>query len=1122
MSSAAKLRKYGRGTATVAAAALVMTSFGPAAFAQWDDAPQTSSVEAAQESGTIGIVDSDDPVGQVHAGHPAHDAGPEGNPPSDPVAENTSNHGATLVQAGQANQSIADVVFVLPNRFQSGDIIDLRLLDRSANEHQDGTSNRGPSTLVGFSADPSVSVGNASAADTRVFDNTEDASAANTESTLNNPWVAAPGATGAAAQTPGVKPTFTVSRSQSNGVQGYDNIRLRVNSDASTGDPNGRWVVRLSGLKVDLGSEVTPGELRVVPFASNKRVGGEQYFVSPWFQGNAKENAVTVDPAVTYDTGGVREIGTYTVPAYVSPVKVNAESASIVADGRPQTIGNITLTETKPYALGDGTYRLYINGADIANAGSTDITATMTGGDAGESVSGVSGVTATGDDYVEFTFNANEASSATPASITISGLLLTTSTPATIRYRFDGATLSDTWFALAGTSGPVAGTSILGSDAFVNGPLAQNAALDADVNVASTRLVSNPAPVSSSVSKSAAQIALPQGEYEVTADGSNFIVTGVAASGGAAGEVLGVTGNSITNGTAFVVDVGTNTTTDSSVVDGETYTFNNLTAGTTITVNAAGAIVSTSWTDPTTVDATGLAALPNGTYTVAANPSTTTTADFTITGPNGLVLGNSTTAGAVAPNIITDGTAYTTAAGNYTAGTSGIVDGQNFTFTNLAAGRSFTISGSNAYTLLEGVNQRDIVAPNDDLMQSGIAAAESARIGGNNRYETAGKVAEIWANGDKSVVNGKFRNAIIASGENFPDALSASYLSQRMGAPILLTMQGRLPADTIEALRDRQVEKVFIIGGSSAVSSDVEAQLRGLDTFQLAPSAAPAWNETLGQWEYPPNWTESLRSTGTKMQVQRLGGGTRYTTNQLVNMYAAAWGGEMTVGKTVYRFGEAGKYTAIFARGDNFPDALAAGVLTAGVKPATSSPDDDQALPLVLTQPDELSGSARDQIANLDLQHALIIGSENAISGGVKTSLEDLDLSTTRLGGPDRYFTAAAVDEFAMRNSVGSRTNEYPGLGFLSYSAGVPSPVNQKDSFLANGLKFPDALTAAPWIGRNGNALNLTMGVDDLSDGTKDFLTKRASDIRRAVALGLGNAVSTKVLNEANRLASAE
>src|SRR5690606_28356210 len=67
------------------------------------------------------------------------------------------------------------------------------------------------------------------------------------------------------------------------------------------------------------------------------------------------------------------------------------------------------------------------------------------------------------------------------------------------------------------------------------------------------------------------------------------------------------------------------------------------------------------------------------------------------------------------------------------------------------------------------------------------------RIGGNDRYETAADIA---------LTGGCSQAAVVASGEDFADALSANYLagalSTRFGdnVPVLLTRGGDLPASS--------------------------------------------------------------------------------------------------------------------------------------------------------------------------------------------------------------------------------------------------------------------------------------------------------------------------------------
>lgn len=91
----------------------------------------------------------------------------------------------------------------------------------------------------------------------------------------------------------------------------------------------------------------------------------------------------------------------------------------------------------------------------------------------------------------------------------------------------------------------------------------------------------------------------------------------------------------------------------------------------------------------------------------------------------------------------------------------------------------------------------------------------TTRIGGKDRYETAAKIA--------SQLNGSATEAVVVSGLNYPDALSASSFAALSEMPILLTRTDRIPAYTQEALED--IESTLIVGGPVAVSKAVESKL---------------------------------------------------------------------------------------------------------------------------------------------------------------------------------------------------------------------------------------------------------------------------------------------------------
>ncbi|EGW39246.1 cell wall-binding repeat-containing protein [Desulfosporosinus sp. OT] len=105
---------------------------------------------------------------------------------------------------------------------------------------------------------------------------------------------------------------------------------------------------------------------------------------------------------------------------------------------------------------------------------------------------------------------------------------------------------------------------------------------------------------------------------------------------------------------------------------------------------------------------------------------------------------------------------------------------------------------------------------------SASASTSINRIAGNDRYQTAVAVSQNgWPDGADS--------AILAYGQNFPDALSAGPLAHKYDAPILLTGSYNLNEDTAQELKRLKVKKVFIIGGYAVISKGVEAELSALN-----------------------------------------------------------------------------------------------------------------------------------------------------------------------------------------------------------------------------------------------------------------------------------------------------
>lgn len=85
------------------------------------------------------------------------------------------------------------------------------------------------------------------------------------------------------------------------------------------------------------------------------------------------------------------------------------------------------------------------------------------------------------------------------------------------------------------------------------------------------------------------------------------------------------------------------------------------------------------------------------------------------------------------------------------------------------------------------------------------------RLGGKDRYETSKIIAEhIGINGE----------VVITSGVYSSDALSISSIAAKKGMPIILTNNNK--NEMQKYMKNKRIQKFFIIGGTSCVSKDIE------------------------------------------------------------------------------------------------------------------------------------------------------------------------------------------------------------------------------------------------------------------------------------------------------------
>ncbi|GGK23234.1 hypothetical protein GCM10010965_15040 [Caldalkalibacillus thermarum] len=88
---------------------------------------------------------------------------------------------------------------------------------------------------------------------------------------------------------------------------------------------------------------------------------------------------------------------------------------------------------------------------------------------------------------------------------------------------------------------------------------------------------------------------------------------------------------------------------------------------------------------------------------------------------------------------------------------------------------------------------------------------EVVRVAGSTRYDTAARIAQL--------VGYEGKTAVIASGQDFPDALAVAYQAAQQGNPILLVRKQEIPKEVKPLLN--KVKNVNVIGGEAVVGKEV-------------------------------------------------------------------------------------------------------------------------------------------------------------------------------------------------------------------------------------------------------------------------------------------------------------
>lgn len=125
--------------------------------------------------------------------------------------------------------------------------------------------------------------------------------------------------------------------------------------------------------------------------------------------------------------------------------------------------------------------------------------------------------------------------------------------------------------------------------------------------------------------------------------------------------------------------------------------------------------------------------------------------------------------------------------------------------------------GASNVVIVGGENSID---KNIEFTLSKIIENGVDRVAGENRYQTAEKIAELV---NKNI--SKSNKAVVASGENWADALCASAFASKNNMPIVLVNNKTSKNEIDKQMKSLGVEKVYIIGGENSINKNIEKKL---------------------------------------------------------------------------------------------------------------------------------------------------------------------------------------------------------------------------------------------------------------------------------------------------------
>lgn len=314
----------------------------------------------------------------------------------------------------------------------------------------------------------------------------------------------------------------------------------------------------------------------------------------------------------------------------------------------------------------------------------------------------------------------------------------------------------------------------------------------------------------------------------------------------------------------------------------------------------------------------------------------------------------------------------------------------------------------------------DINTQTNDSINFAIKAITKSNVNpndiiGTNRYDTAVKTSKKgWNTAD---------TAIISNGSAIVDALAATPLAAYKDAPVLLTEKDTLKDVTKNELKRLGVGKVYIIGGSSVISKNVQSQI-----------------EKMG------------------ISVERISGSNRYATSVAIANEMKSEGANID-------------QVAVVNGVSGLADAISFGA-AAGQKN----------IPIILSDKNGKTTGAAEILSDDKVEKTYIIGGKNAVPESVESSLKNPE----RVSGSNRSETNAAIIKkfynqsafeylFVVKDGSEGQDKLIDGLSVGAFAAKTSSPIILAGKKLSNGQKSALSGKSVEKISQVGGGSNATV-----------------------------------------------